>query len=58
MRKWQSGAWSEGERGAKAEPPPRTGAEGGARENLADAGLASVEPTVVDLNMAYYFGGP
>ncbi len=21
MRKWQSGAWSEGERGAKAEPP-------------------------------------
>jgi hypothetical protein len=41
--------------GAKAEPPPRTGAEGGARENVADADLASVEPTMVDLKTAHYF---
>ena len=32
----------------------RTGAEGGAGENVADAGLASLEPTKVDLNV----GGP
>ncbi len=41
--------------GRRRSRPPRTGAEGGARENVADACLAIVEPTMVDLNMAYYF---